>query len=214
MGQIASPVFRRALMRLSVALAALVVCSLAAQAHAATLAFEALYDPANGNISIRPFDSDTNTPWVGTAEFALFDFNSTSGVFTGDPANFDPAPTFPPVNDTDTRISTALLAAPYMQATYDAPYDLGNVAQTGLTQGFIDTDLTSGSGGSGVGGAFTYNYAGGGANKVGTITAVSPVPEPSTIVTLAIGGIAGLGYTARRKLRKRDAHNAGLHVQL
>ena len=174
-------------------------------ADAATLAFEALYDPGTGNISIRPFDSDTNAPWVGTAEFALFDFNSTSGVFTGDPANFNPAPTFPPVNDTDTRISTALFAAPYMQATYAAPYDLGNVAQTGLTQGFIDTDLTSGSNGSGVGGAFTYNYAGGGANKVGTITAVSPVPEPSTIVTLAIGGIAGLGYTARRKLRKKAA---------
>ena len=190
------------LVRRFVALAALVVCSLAAQARAATLAFEALYDPSNGNISIRPFDSDTGNPWVGIAEFALFDFNSTSGVFTGDPANFDPAPTFPPVNDTDTRISTALFAAPYMQATYDAPYDLGNVAQTGLTQGFIDTDLTSGSGGSGVGGAFTYNYAGGGANKVGTITAV---PEPSTIVTLAIGGIAGLGYTARRKLRKKAA---------
>ena len=190
------------LVRRFVALAALVVCSLAAQAHAVTLAFEALYYPDTGNISIRPFDSDTNTPWVGTAEFAVFDFNSTSGVFTGDPANFNPAPTFPPVNDTDTRISTALLAAPYMQATYDAPYDLGNVAQTGLTQGFIDTDLTSGSNGSGVGGAFTYNYAGGGANKVGTITAV---PEPSTIVTLAIGGIAGLGYTARRKLRKKAA---------
>ena len=197
------------LVRRFVALAALVVCSLAAQAHAATLAFEALYDPANGNISIRPFDSDTNTPWVGIAEFALFDFNSTSGVFTGDAANFDPAPTFPPVNDTDTRISTALFAAPYMQATYDAPYDLGNVAQTGLTQGFIDTDLTSGSGGSGVGGAFTYNYAGGGANKVGTITAV---PEPSTIVTLAIGGIAGLGYTARRKLRKKADRASAAHT--
>ena len=191
------------LVRRFVALAALVVCSLAAQAHAATLAFEALYDPATGNISIRPFDSVTGDPWVGTAEFALFDFNSTSGVFTGDPANFNPAPTFPPVNDTDTRISTALLAAPYMQATYDAPYDLGNVAQTGLTQGFIDTDLTSGSNGSGVGGAFTYNYAGGGVNKVGGFGFL--VPEPSTIVTLAIGGIAGLGYTARRKLRKKAA---------
>ena len=190
------------LIRRFVALAALAVSTLAAQAHAATLAFEALYDPSNGNISIRPFDSDTNGPWVGTAEFALFDFNSTSGIFTGDPANFDPAPSFPPVNDTDTRISTALFAAPFMTATYAAPYNLGNVAQTGLSQGFIDTDLTSGSSGSGVGGAFTYNTAPGNPNQIGSITAV---PEPSTIVTLAIGGIAGLGYTARRRLRKKAA---------
>jgi hypothetical protein len=188
------------LIRRFVALAALAVSTLAAQAHAATLAFEALYDPANGNISIRPFDSDTGNPWVGTAEFAVFDFNSTSGVFTGDPANFTPAPTFPPVEDIDTRISSILLQAPYMSATYNAPYNLGNVAQTGLTQSFINTDLTSGSNGSGVGGAFTYNYAGGGANKVGTVSAV---PEPSTLMTLAIGGITGLGYTARRRLRKQ-----------
>ena len=190
------------LIRRFVALAALAVSTLAAQAHAATLAFEALYDPANGNISIRPFDSDTGNPWVGTAEFAVFDFNSTSGVFTGDTANFNPAPVFPPANDTDTRISTALLAAPYMTATYAAPYNVGNVAQTGLTQSFINTDFTSGSSGAGTLGAFTYNYAGGGANKVGTITAA---PEPSTIMTLAIGGIASLGYTARRRLRKKAA---------
>ena len=193
------------LVRRFVALAALAVCSLAAQAHAATLAFEALYDPSNGNISIRPFDSDTGNPWVGTAEFAVFDFNSTSGVFTGDPANFTPAPTFPPVVDTDNRIGTALLAAPYMTATYAAPYNVGNVAQTGLTQAFIDTDFTSGSSGSGTLGAFTYNYAGSGANKVGTVTAV---PEPSTIVTLAGAGAAALSYAGRRTLRRRRRKQA------
>jgi hypothetical protein len=179
-----------------VVLAGLAVASLAAEAHAATLAFEALYDPSNGNIAIRPFDSDTGNPWVGTAEFALFDFNSTSGVFTGDPANFNPAPTFPPPVDTNIRIGTALLAGPYMTATYGAPYNVGNVAQTGLTQAFIDTDFTSGSSGSGTPGAFTYNYAGGGANKVGTVTAV---PEPATIMTLAFGGIFAIGYSTRRR---------------
>ena len=193
------------LVRRFVALAALAIASLAAQAQAATLAFEALYDPGTGNISIRPFDSDTGDPWVGTAEFAVFDFNSTSGVFTGDAANFNPAPTFPPAIDEDNRISTALLAAPYMTATYDAPYDVGNVAQTGLTQAFIDTDFTSGSSGTGTLGAFTYNYAGGGANKVGTVTALTPVPEPSTIASLGLGTVAILGYAARRRLRKKAA---------
>ena len=89
-----------------------------------------------------------------------------------------------------------------MTATYAAPYNVGNVAQTGLTQSFINTDFTSGSSGAGTLGAFTYNYDGGGTNKIGTVTAV---PEPSTIMTLAIGGIASLGYTARRRLRKKAA---------
>ncbi len=194
---------KASLVRRFVAIAAVALSMLTTQAHAATLAFEALYDPATGNISIRPFDSDTSTPWVGTAEFALFDFNSPSGVFTGDAANFSPAPTFPPVVDNDNRISTALLAGPYMTATYDAPYDVGNVAQAGLTQAFIDTDFTSGSSGSGTPGGFLYNYAGGGSNKVGTVTALAPVPEPSTIVTLAGGGLAVLTYAGRRTLRRR-----------
>ncbi len=83
-----------------------------------------------------------------------------------------------------------------MTATYGAPYNVGNVAQTGLTQAFIDTDFTSGSSGSGTLGSFTYNYAGGGANKVGTVTAV---PEPATIMTLAFAGIAAIGYSTRRR---------------
>lgn len=177
----------------------LALVSLVAQSHAVTLTLEALYDPASGNISIRPVDGDTGNPWVGTAEFSVFDFNSTSGVFTGDPANFTPAPIFPPVVDTDIRIGTALLAAPYMTATYDTPYDVGNVAQTGLTQTFIDTDFTSGSGGNGTLGAFTYNYAGGGANKVGTITVVEAIPEPS-IILLALAGLAVL-YTRRLRIQ-------------
>ncbi|MBL6714021.1 MAG: PEP-CTERM sorting domain-containing protein [Pirellulales bacterium] len=195
---------KASLVRRFVAIAAVALSMLTTQAHAATLAFEALYDPATGNISIRPFDSDTSTPWVGTAEFALFDFNSTSGVFTGDPAIFNPSNPIPQFQgDTDNRINQSLFAAPYMTATYDTPYNLGNVAQAGLTQAFIDTDFTSGSSGSGTPGGFLYNYAGGGSNKVGTVTALAPVPEPSTIVTLAGGGLAVLTYAGRRTLRRR-----------
>jgi hypothetical protein len=176
----------------------LALVSLFAQSHAVTLTLEALYDPATGNISIRPIDGDTGNPWVGTAEFALFSFNSTSGVFTGDPANFTPAPLFPPAVDTDTRIETGLFATPYMTATYDTPYDVGNVAQTGLTQTFIDTDFTSGGSGTGTLGAFTYNYVVGGSNKVGTITVVGAIPEPS-IILLALSGLAVL-YTRRLRI--------------
>jgi len=191
------------LVRRFVALAALAVCSLAAQAHAATLAFEALYDPANGNISIRPFDSDTGNPWVGTAEFAFFDFQSTAGVFTGAAPNFDPAQA---TVDTDTRVSNAILfGSDFMEASSAAPYNVGNIAATGLTQGFIDTDFFSDSSSTPkTPGTFLYSLGLGTPNTIGSVT-VTAVPEPSTIVTLAIGGIAGLGYTARRKLRKKAA---------
>jgi len=89
-----------------------------------------------------------------------------------------------------------------MTATYESPYNLGNVAQTGLSQAFIDTDFTSASGGGGSPGKFTYNLAAGTPNQIGNVTAV---PEPSTIATLAIGGFAGLGYAGRRKLRRKAA---------
>ena len=173
---------------------ALIFITLVTYGQALTLSFTAHYNSLNGNISIQPYDSDTGNPWVGIAEFAVFDFNSTSGVFTGTSPNYNPAPTFPPVVDTNNRISSALLAAPYMTATYDEPYDLGNVAQAGLTQAFIDSDFTSGSGGTGTPGAFTYNYAGGGSNKVGQIIVVPESSMYSLIMCIAI-----LGYVSVRR---------------
>lgn len=183
-----------------VALAALAIASLAAQAHAATLAFEAFYDPATGNISISPYDSDTNTPWVGDAALGAVDFNSISGVFTGDAPNI-PAGAFP--SDTNSRISWALLGSS-VTVSVAAPYDLGNVAQSGLTQAFIDTDFQSASAQGSVLGDFSWGDGNGNLGS-GPVTSVAPVPEPSTIMTLAIGGIAGLGYTARRRFRKKAA---------
>lgn len=188
------------LVRRFVALAALAIASLAAQAHAATLAFEAFYDPDTGNISISPYDSDTSAPWIGDAQLALVDFNSTSGVFTGSAPNV-PAGAFP--TDNDSRVSWALLGSS-VTVSVAAPYDLGNVAQLGLTQAFIDTDFKSATAQGGLLGDFSWG-AGGGATGSGPVTSTAPVPEPSTIMTLAIGGIAGLGYTARRRFRKKAA---------
>jgi hypothetical protein len=193
---------KSSLARRFVAIAALAVCSLAAQAHAATLAFEAFYDPDTGNISISPYDSVTNTPWIGNAELALVDFNSTAGVFVAPgnhPVGSIPGPSF----DTANRISWSFLASSVTVSVLN-PYDLGNVAQTGLSQGFINTDFKSAAAQGSVLGAFSWGALGG-ATGAGPVTSTAPVPEPSTIMTLAIGGIAGLGYTARRRLRKQAA---------
>lgn len=186
------------LVRRFAALAALAIASLTAQAHAATLAFEALYDPSNGNISIRPFDSDTNSPWVGTAQLGLVDLQSTQSVFTGVTPNFPAASLF--TTDTDVRVNFATLAANAASVSYASPWDFGNIAAPGLTssdlQNFFSTLAGSGPA------SFTWSGGSGTPNRAGPVTAV---PEPSTIATLAIGGFAGLGYAGRRKLRRKAA---------
>lgn len=186
-----------------VATAALVFTLLVGHAQAATLAFEAFYDPGSGNLSISPYDSDTGTPWVGNAELALVDFNSLSGAFTGDPPN-NPAGAFP--SDSNTRVSWALLGSS-VTVSVAAPYDLGNVAQAGLTQAFIDTDFQSAAAQGSVLGEFSW---GDGNSNVGSgpVTALAPVPEPSTIASLGFGAAAILGYTGRRRLRRGRGRKA------
>lgn len=186
-----------------VATAALVFTLLAGQARAATLAFEAFYDPGTGNISISPYDSDTNTPWVGDAELGAVDFNSISGVFTGDAPNI-PAGAFP--SDTNSRISWALLGSS-VTVSVAAPYDLGNVAQTALTQAFIDTDFQSASAQGSVLGDFSWGDGNGNLGS-GPVTALAPVPEPSTIASLGLGAAAILGYAGRRRLRRGRGRKA------
>ena len=188
---------KMSLVRRFVATAALIAATLSAQAQAATLSFEAFYDPDTGNMSISPFDNDTNTPWVGDAELALVDLNSTSGVFTGSAPNF-PGGAF--TTNTDFRVSWALLGSS-ITTNVVAPYNMGNIAQTGLTQAFIDTDFTSGSNGSGVLGQFTWGTTGG-VTGTGPVTSTAPVPEPSTIASFGLGAVAILGYAGRRRLRR------------
>lgn len=197
------------LVRRYVALAALAIASLAAQAHAARLAFEALYDPDTGNISISPYDSDTDSPWIGDVLLGAYDFNSTSGAFTGSNPNVPPYDQFANpaqsvlLSNSDQRQSMAFVNFSVTVSVAN-PFNVGNVAQTGLSQAFIDTDFSSEPAGQGVLGSFTWSVTGVG-NGTGPVTSIAPVPEPSTIMTLAIGGIAGLGYTARRRFRKKAA---------
>ena len=184
----------------ALALASIALCF--SSARAATLAMEAVYDPTNGNISVRPYDSDTDTPWTGADPvFGLFDINSSNGLFSGDPANL-PTGSFVS-GDTDTRINFAFISgAPTISDA--SPWDLGNVAAVGLTDAQLDNMISTETGAGPA--TFTWSLGAGNPNQIGRVVSAQPVPEPSTIVTLAIGGIAGLGFTARRRLRKRAAN--------
>lgn len=190
---------KASLVRRFVAIAVVALSMLTTQARGATLAFEAFYDPDNGNITIAPYDSDTNTPWVGTADLALVDFNSTAGVFTGSAANIPAGASFS--TDIDNRVNWALLGSS-VPVSVASPYDLGDVAQTSLTQAFIDTDFESASAQGSVLGTFSWGALGG-ATGAGPVTALAPVPEPTTLVSLAGGGLAALTYAGRRTLRRR-----------
>lgn len=163
------------------ALAAL--ASLAAQAQAATLALEAVYDPTNGNISVRPYDSDTDTPWTGADPvFGLFDINSSNGLFSGAAANL-PAGSFVS-GDTDTRIYFAFFSgAPTI--SYASPWDFGNVAQAGLSAAQLDNMISTETGAGPA--SFTWSLGAGNPNQIGRV--VSAVPEPSSLALLGLGGL-------------------------
>lgn len=190
------------LVRRFVALAALAVCSLAAQAHAGDvqLGFEALYDPANGNISIRPYDASDDSPWTGADQpLGILTVRNDQSYFTNfASANIPAAAAFTTTNAGEVSWSV-FNAASQPLTSYASPYDLGNIADLGLSQADIDAHFVDEDGSLG---RFTWNQLQSGPNKSGRVVSTQAVPEPSTIVTLAIGGIAGLGYTARRKLRK------------
>lgn len=134
------------------------------------------------------------------ASLGLVDLQTTTTEFTGVAPNFPAASLF--TEDTDVRVSFSLLAASAEVVTYSAPLDLGNIAQTGLSQTDIDAKFFSGVSAA-TPASFTWSGGAGTPNNVGRVVSTQPVPEPSTIVTLAGGGLAVLTYAGRRTLRRR-----------
>lgn len=125
------------------------------------------------------YDVSTGEVGVDTpagVELTSINIESTAGVFTGDPAqnlggSFD--------NDADDNIFKATFGSQFGSLSF------GNVAQTGLSQEFVANDLT-----------VVGSLAGGG--DLGDVDLIY-VPEPSGLLLLALGLIAGLA--GRRQSR-------------
>jgi hypothetical protein len=124
---------------------------------------------------------DVTTGEVGVevpgTELTAVNITSAAGIFTGDPADnlaeggFD--------NDTDENIFKSTFGSSFGSLSF------GNVAQTGLSEEFVTGDLTvigALAGGGGLG-AVDLRY----------------IPEPSTVVLLALGLVGGLRMRRRRR---------------
>ena len=114
-----------------------------------------VYDPNTGELAV---DAPAGT------ELTSINIDSTAGIFTGDPAenlggSFD--------NDATENIFKATFGSSFGSLSF------GNVAQTGLSEDFLEGDLT-----------VVGSLAGGGG--LGDVDLVY-VPEPTSIMLLAIG---------------------------
>ena len=125
-----------------------------------------VYDPSTGELGV-------NAP--ASTELTSINIDSAAGVFTGDPAqnlggSFD--------NDSDNNIFKATFGSSFGSLSF------GNVAQAGLTEEFVLSDLT-----------VVGSLAGGG--DLGTVDLMY-VPEPSACVLAMIGVLSLLGYYRRQ----------------
>ncbi len=121
-----------------------------------------LYNPTTGEVAV---DAPAGT------NLTSVNIDSAGGIFTGAPAqnlggSFD--------NDSDTNIFKATFGSSFGTLSF------GNVAQTGLSQQFVLTDLT-----------VVGSLAGGGA--LGNVDLIY-VPEPSTLVLVSFGLVTVLAY--------------------
>jgi hypothetical protein len=112
---------------------------------------------------------------VGPTELTSINIESAAAIFTGDPAEnlgdaFD--------NHTDDNIFKATFGSSF------GPLSFGNVAQPGLSEDFVRNDLSA-----------VGSLAGGG--ELGVVDLIY-IPEPSTILLLAMG-IAGALALRRRQ---------------
>ena len=130
--------------------------------------------PLNG------YDANNGQVWVDApagTELTSINIDSAAGIFTGEAAqnlggSFD--------NGADNNIFKATFGGSFGTLSF------GNVAQAELDEQFVLNDLT-----------VVGSLAGGGA--LGDVDLIYvPVPEPSTVVLLAVGLLIGLGCFRQR----------------
>jgi hypothetical protein len=168
----------------------------------------ALYDPADGNITMQAFENGEPVNTLGIATFQLL---SPAAYLSGSAAAIPPAGlNFATVLNTGTstvvdppsihsEIYATNLAGP--TPLFTGSWNLGNVAVAGLTQADILTGFTTDPTiiSPSLPGGFLYQVQGG-SFAFGEITAV---PEPSSMILAASAGVVGGLWTWQRRRRAR-----------
>ena len=99
-----------------------------------TLAWELVYDAATGDVTIRPYDSDTNAPWDGNADLVGFQFVHVGNVIPNNNTIINAGWDF--YSNSDTCMAYAIfsfLGLPQVY-TYDTPLYLPGLMQPGLSE--------------------------------------------------------------------------------
>ena len=201
----------RASLRRTIGVLAVIVILMVASPRDRLLAspvLRALYDPADGNITMQAFE---NGAPVNTLSVATFQFLSPAAYLSGSAAAIPAAgQNFATVLNTATStvvdppsIHAEIYATNLGGQTplFTGSWNLGNVSAAGLTQPQITAGFsTDPTFPPVVPGAFLYQVLGRNEFVAGEITAV---PEPSSILLAASAGVVGGAWTWRRRRRAR-----------
>lgn len=188
------------------AIAASCLATLGNLAFGQTTTLKALYSPDTGNITMQAFDTNGSP---ASLQIATFQFLSPAQLLSGTAASIPTsAVSFATVLNTDAstfftpaRTGAEIYATNFSGATplFSSTWNLGNVANVGLTQSQIvsgfTTDPDVSPGGQSLAGKFLYQIQGDATFYAGDLTAV---PEPSALVMLAMAGFVAACAVRRR----------------